>query len=98
MRAHAYSMLHLSLPQGLELAELLDPIGTLACKVPRSVDLADVLSKLTGTLTSLTLEQLRQLPELIEATITVPPTALEVRVHSNVVPAFSADRPVVLQR
>ncbi|KAF6258081.1 hypothetical protein COO60DRAFT_1520690 [Scenedesmus sp. NREL 46B-D3] len=62
---------------GLELAELLDPIGTLACKVPRSVDLADVLSKLTGTLTSLTLEQLRQLPELIEATITVPPTALE---------------------
>jgi hypothetical protein len=64
--------------QGTELADLLDPIGTLACKVPRSVKLAEVMQKLTGTLGSLTLEQLKKLPELIQATITVQPAALEV--------------------
>ena len=64
--------------QGTELIDLLDPIGTLACKVPRSVQLADVMGKLTGTLGALTVEQLRKLPELIQATITVQPTALEV--------------------
>uniref|UniRef100_A0A383WLK8 Uncharacterized protein n=1 Tax=Tetradesmus obliquus TaxID=3088 RepID=A0A383WLK8_TETOB len=62
---------------GTELIDLLDPIGTLACKVPRSVQLADVMGKLTGTLGALTAEQLRKLPELIQATITVQPTALE---------------------
>jgi hypothetical protein len=64
--------------------DLLDPIGTLACKVPRSVKLAEVMQKLTGTLGSLTIEQLRKLPELIEATITVQPTALEVRVFVGI--------------
>lgn len=39
--------------QGTGLIDLMTPIGELACKVPPSVDLVQVMGKLTGTLTRL---------------------------------------------
>lgn len=63
--------------QGVALVDLAEPIGELACKVPPSVNLTAVMAKLTGTLASLTTEQLQLLPGLIEVTVTVDPAALQ---------------------
>lgn len=48
----------------------------LACKVPPSVNLTDVMSKLTGTLNSVTADQLKSLPGLIDLLSSINPSAL----------------------
>jgi hypothetical protein len=46
------SLMYLS-RQGASLIDLTGEIGALACKVPASVNLAEVMGKLTGTLKNL---------------------------------------------
>ncbi|KAF8062900.1 hypothetical protein HT031_003738 [Scenedesmus sp. PABB004] len=61
---------------GTELVDMAEPIGVLACKVPPSVNLTDVMSRLTGVLADLPAEQLSKLPGLVKLTIGVDPAAL----------------------
>lgn len=61
---------------GTALVDLSTDIGTLACKVPSSVNLTATMSKLTGVLNVINAQQLKQLPDLMRLTVGVKPSAL----------------------
>eukprot|EP00775_Hariotina_reticulata_P009151 gene9151-9319_t len=63
---------------GTSLVDLAEDIGTLACRVPPSVNITQTMSALTGTISALTLEELQKLPAYLEVMLSVPPKALVI--------------------